>query len=261
MNKILALLSTAAALIIFVLLLWYVSVPQELIEKQIKRSIARSLGNDITVEITGLSKGPLFTLHFDRIEIYKDTLHALTITDLSTQINPLYIYKKNIELSLNGKIGTGDIRGTFLLPDGGSFSAQKIELASIHYLKGLGIESSGYLSADAILNKSSSEIRFTVGDLNISKSPLSVIPLISSFKSSQGMLTVAGDKLSVRSLSLDGDKGYARAKGYINKGMVDMKFEFMPEFGKLEEFEKILIKQYESSPGYYVFPYRGSLPI
>ena len=75
------------------------------------------------------------------------------------------------------------------------------------------------------------------------------------------MLISEGDKLTISSLSFDGDKGYARAKGDIEKGMVDMKFEFMPEFGKLEEFEKMLIKKYESSPGYYVFPYKGRLPI
>jgi hypothetical protein len=83
--------------------------------------------------------------------------------------------------------------------------------------------------------------------------------LIDSFRKVQGLITLSGNSVTINSLSLDGDRAYARAKGNIINGSADMTFELMPEFRKLEDFEKLLIKKYESSPGHYVIPFKGRL--
>jgi type II secretion system protein N len=261
MKKILILLYSAAALIIFIILAWYISVPTSLIEDRFLETVSRSAGPDIRTEITGLSKGPFFNLHLDGLDVYYDDKHAIKFTDLTLQLNPVYLLRKNLAVTLDGKLGSGDIHGDLRLPEGGTFSADSVELASIPYLRSLGVKASGQLSAEVILKKDSMEARFRIDRLQLNESPLSMIPLINSFEEVQGMVTMKGKRITVHSLSLDGEKGYARAKGDIINGSANMTFELMPEFGELEDYEKMLIKKYESSPGHYVIPFSGKLPL
>lgn len=261
MRKFLILLYSLAALIVFTILIWYFSVPSDLIKENIEKTISRSIGANTGVKITGLNKGPFFTLHLDDLAIFKGNDHVINASDISVQINPLYLYKGAVGLDLNGKIGNGSIDGVFKEVGKGVIKAKDIDLSSIQYLKDMGINCSGYLSTETKLDKDSSETRFTVTGLGMKGGALDILPLVNSFNKAQGLIIADKDQITVTSLSLDGDKGYARAKGRIVNGSVNMVFELMPESGRLEEFEKMLIKQYESSPGYYVFPYRGRLSL
>lgn len=261
MRKILIFLYSAAAFIIFTILLWYFSVPSDIVKKKIEKTISLSIGANTSVKITGLDKGPFFSLHLDDLAVYNGGTHIISASDISVQINPLYLYRGDIGIDLNGKIGTGNINGNFTKPGRGVIKTKDIDLATLQSLKDLGINGSGMLSTETIINETVSETRFTVIGLSMKGGTLDVLPLVSSFTEAQGLIIAEENKTTVKSLSLDGDKGYARAKGKIVKGRVDMVFELMPESGRLEEFEKMLINQYESSPGYYVFPYSGRLSI
>lgn len=261
MKKISYLLYAAGAFIIFVILIWYFSVPPHLIEDELERTISKSLGTDIRAEISGFKKGPFFTMYFDDLDIYRIEDHVLNISNLSVRVNPLYLFKKHLAFTLNGNIGEGHIEGRFELPEGGTIKAGNVDLGSINYLKNLGVNSTGSITASAILSNNSFETRFRIDDLNIESHALDFIPLISSFRNVRGLITVKGNDVTISSLAFEGDKGYARARGNIVNGSIDMVFEFMPETGMLEDFEKMLIKQYESSPGYYVIPYKGKLSI
>ncbi|MBI4826902.1 MAG: type II secretion system protein GspN [Nitrospirae bacterium] len=261
MRRSLIFLYSSAAIIIFTILIWYFSVPDNLIKENIEQRISRSIGANTGVKITGLEKGLFFSIHLDDLAIYKGAAHIINASDISVQMNPLYLYKGDIGLDLNGKIGGGHINGIFKEADKGVIKADGIDLSSLQYLKGLGINCSGILSSETILANNSSETKFTVTGLSMKGGALDILPLINSFTKAQGLIIADKKQITVTSLSLEGDKGYARAKGKIVNGNADMVFELMPEFNRLEEFEKMLIKQYETSPGYYVFPYRGKLSI
>lgn len=261
MRKFLILLYSSAAFIVFTILIWYFSVPTDIIKEKIEKTISMSIGANANVKITGLEKGLFFSLHLDDLAIFKGVAHIINASDISVQMNPLYLYKRDIGIQLNGKIGSGHINGVFKGTGKGVIKADGIDLSSLQYLKDLGINSSGILSSETILSNNSSETKFTVTGLSMKGGALDILPLVNSFKKAQGLIIADKNQITVTSMSLDGDKGYARAKGKIVNGSVDLVFELMPEFGRLEEFEKMLIKQYETSPGYYVFPYKGKLAI
>lgn len=259
MRNIRIFLLVTASIPFIAVLLWYFSVPSSLINKRIEESISESAGSGVRAEITGLSKGPFFDIHIESMAVYEKENRAFDITDVSARINPVYLYKKNIVLKMEGSIGKGKINGELRLPEGGVIKTEGIALDSVAYLKSLGINAKGILSSETVLSGNSSETRFTVEELDLKETPFAIIPLINSFRQVKGLVNASKDKITVTSLSFDGDKGYARAKGDIVRGNLNIVVELMPESGRLEEFEKMMLRQYESSPGLYVFPYNGRL--
>jgi hypothetical protein len=190
MKKILIPLYIAAALVIFTILVWYISVPTSLIKDKLIETISASAGPNIHTEITGLSKGLFFNLHFESLDIYDGDKHAIRITGLSLQMSPAYLYKRNLAVTISGKLGSGDIHGDLHLPDGGTINADNVGLDSIPYMKSLGIRGTGSLSAEAILKKNSLEGKFRIEGLHLEESPFSMIPLINSFNEAQGIATM-----------------------------------------------------------------------
>ena len=71
------------------------------------------------------------------------------------------------------------------------------------------------------------------------------------------VVAIKNNIITFDSVSLEGDKGYARLKGRITNGYMNMALEIMPEAGKLTSLEKMLIGKYIVSPGYYVVPLKG----
>ena len=68
-----------------------------------------------------------------------------------------------------------------------------------------------------------------------------------------------GNDLQVDSISLEGEKGFARLKGKINNGLADMTLELMPLKDSLNTLESMLIGKYIVSPGFYEIPINGPL--
>ena len=65
--------------------------------------------------------------------------------------------------------------------------------------------------------------------------------------------------IKITSISLEGDKGYARLKGDITNRRMDLSLELMPDENKLSTGESMLIGRHIVSPGYYVIPIKKSL--
>jgi len=157
-------------------------------------------------------------------------------------------------------MGKGRVFGTVKLPIEGTIEIEQAELNNIPYLKRTGIDIYGNISSEISVKGDSVKAVFQIPDLNIRESVITVIPLISSFRKMQGSLSLAGNTLKLDSVSLDGDKGYARLKGTITNGNMDLMLELMPDANKLNAMESMLIGKYIVSPGYYVLPIRGQLP-
>jgi hypothetical protein len=101
-------------------------------------------------------------------------------------------------------------------------------------------------------------VTFKIPDLSIHESEI-VIPLIETFHRIQGSFSITSNRIELESVSLEGDKGYARLKGNITNGVARLKLEIMPEAARLSSLETMLITKYFVSPGYYVVPLEGSL--
>ncbi len=100
-------------------------------------------------------------------------------------------------------------------------------------------------------------LQFEIPDLDIAESALSVIPFLNTFHKIQGALSIKNNIITFDSVSLEGEKGYARLKGRITNGYMNLSLEVMPEAGKLTSLEEMLIGKYIVSPGYYVVPLKG----
>ncbi|MBI4699051.1 MAG: type II secretion system protein GspN [Nitrospirae bacterium] len=248
-----------AGILAFIVLVWLIVIPEDVIKTAIEDSISNNGQMDLKSSVNGLRKGLLFSVYADNIELNISNTPALIITDISCRINPLYAFKKNLNFSIRGKIGTGDVQGLFDLPSGGILKLEKADLSAIPYLSSIGFQSSGLISASLFFKKGSLDITFEVPAAEIQGSMANLLP-VNSFKNIQGTLMIQGNSIKITSITMDTDKGRARFKGDMINGLMNLTLELMPAADKLNSLESTLISKYLKSPGYYVIPIKRHMP-
>lgn len=259
MSRFRYILYTVIGIPFFLILIWLVAIPNSYIETAIQDAISNNGTSAVNASVEGLKKGIFFTVYADSIDLDIDNVTALTITDISCKINPLYFINKQFAFSIEGKIGAGDLRGSFKLPEYGNLRIEGVDIMSVPYLSSAGLEGSGLISSEIKLLNNSIDIIFNIPDADISAS-LNGMPLpVNSFHKIQGSLNLIDNIINIKSISLDGDKGYARLKGDITNGIMNLALELMPLSGKLDSFESALIRSYQRSAGYYIIPIKGPL--
>lgn len=249
----------AISIPVLIILIWLIALPDSLIKTAIEDSISSHRKPNINASIKGLRKGIFFTVYADSLDLKIDRTTALRITDISSRINPLYLLKKQFAFSIKGKIGTGDIEGFFKLPDKGSLKIDRAEINAIPYLASAGLEGNGLISADLNLTDNIIDVIFKIPDADIQGLAMGMPLPISSFRKIQGALSVKENTITITSISLEGDRGYARLKGNITNGFMNLVLELMPSAGKLNSIESTLMSRYQISPGYYVISIKGPL--
>lgn len=242
------------------ILSWFFAVPDDLLKKRIEDSISTAENSAINASIEGFEKGIFFSFNADSLKLKRGDIPLFNITAISGRINPLYLLKRQLSFSITGKLGEGDIEGSFRLPEDGNLKITNADLKAIDYLSQIGIESSGYISSDIVLNGGTVQITFEIPDLNIKNSGRITLPFLNSFNRIQGALSLNEDTIKVRSISLEGTKGYARLKGAIDRGVMNLALELMPSSKEVTPVELMLIEKYKVSPGYYLIPLKGPLP-
>ncbi|MBI5740842.1 MAG: type II secretion system protein GspN [Nitrospirae bacterium] len=258
MKKVRYLILVIAAIPVFIILVWFFAVPDTLIKERIEESISGRGQGNISANVTGFRKGIFFSAGADALEISLDGMPALTITELEGSFNPRQLLSGGLVFSIKGRIGTGAVTGTLQYPSDGEIKIEAAELSSIPYLSRAGIDSGGYVSSVITIKDNSARIEFRVPDLAV-RGADSVVPFIETFHKTQGVISVTGNDVMVESLSLEGEKGFARLKGGIKNGTKDLSLELMPDMKKLNSLESMLIGKYQVSPGYYVIPVKGTL--
>ena len=237
--------------------IWFFAVPDNLIKDYIEDSASQ---HKFKADIEGLRKGFFFTLYAESLDLKKDPdSEILKITDISCRINPLYLFKKQLAFSVKGKIGTGDINGSFNLPDNGNIKITNAEIAAITYITSIGLKGNGIISGSVTFKNNTADVTFTVPDADIEGSILQMPLPLSLFRKIQGAFSIKGNTVEVVSITLEGEKLYARLSGNTAIGgkITGMTLEVMPaaEYVSTNEFkslESAILKKYEASPGYYV---------
>ena len=240
---------------VFLILAWLFAVPNELIKEKAENAVSRAGDGSMTLSIEGMRKGIFFSLYADTVNLSIGSKPALTINDLSINFTPRHLNTGELAFLVRGKIGTGTMEGTLKLPMKGNFRINKAELDSVTYLRRFGLEAGGHLSSDIELNKENVAAVFNVPDLDIRSATM--VPLLNTFRRIQGSVHLEGNDLRVDSISLEGDKGFARLKGQIKNGIADMVLELMPVERSLNTLESMIIGKYLVSPGYYSVPIKG----
>jgi type II secretion system protein N len=247
-----------AGIPIFIILVWLFAVPEDLIRGRIEDAISNAGQGNINTSLKGFKKGLFLSVHADSLDIDFDKLPAMTVTNLAGCFDPRYLIKKQLAFSIKGKMGTGNINGLLIYPADGEIKIEKTELNAISYLTHIGIKTNGHISADILLKNKSAKITFQVPDLDLQESTV-IIPFINSFHRINGALSITGNDIKFESVSLEGDKGYARLKGDIRNNIMDLRLELMPSMEKLNTIESLLIGKYIVSPGYYAIPIKGPM--
>ena len=259
MIKIRNILYVIAGIPVFIILLWVFAIPGNLIEERIEDAVAMSGNSNMSLSISGLKKGIFFALYADSLNLKIDNKPALNITGFAGSFSPRYLARGQIAFRITGKIGTGNLDGIIKLPRKGSIKIDRAELSAIPYLTQFGINIDGNVYADIDINNDIVTITFEVPDLNIDDTG-SVFPLLNTFRKLQGALSIKGNTIKIDSISLEGGKGFARLKGDITNGVMNLSLELMPDTRKLNVMESMLIGKYIVSPGYYIVPVKGPLP-
>ena len=259
MTKLRYLLYAGIIIPVFFVSCWLIVLPDSFIKTNIENSISHYGNPNTEVFVTGLKKGIFFTVFADRIEFKQEDNVVLIITDISSRINPLYLFKKQVAFSIRGKIGTGDIKGFLNIPESGTLTIDGAEINAIPYIQSLGLKVSGLVSAHINLKNNNVDVYFKTSHVDI-EDAITEIPLpFHSFQTIQGVLHLQANTIKIPSISLEGDKGYARIKGDITDGFMSLILELMPSTDELQPIESMLISKYQISPGYYVIPIEGPL--
>jgi len=243
---------------IFIILVWLFAVPEDLILGRIEDAISVAGQGKVTASLKGFRKGLFLTVHADSLDLDIERTPALTISNITGCFKAGYLIKRQIAFSFKGKIGTGNINSLLKYPADGEIKVEQADLNEIPYLTHLGMKTNGHISADILLKNESARITFQVPDMDLQESTI-VIPFINSFHRIHGALSVSGNDVKLESVSLEGDKGYARLKGDIRNNIMDLRLELMPTMEKLTSVESMLIGKYIVSPGYYVLPIKGPM--
>jgi len=254
------------AILLFTMLIWLVVVPDDLLRTGLEDALSVSLKGAFSVSISELRKSPLFLIHIKSILITMDGQEIIEIKDLNSRLNPLSLFNKKLYFTINGKTGRGGtVSGYLSIPTTGQkdqtgiLRIKGMELDSIPFLKSKGLEGEGHLSAVIRLNEGNAYIEFDIPDLEIVNTEIPALSFMETFHEVQGAININDGRIEIRSLGLEGEKGYARLRGYINRGGMDLTLELMPYPDKLTEMETMLIGRYEVSPGYYEIPIRGRI--
>ncbi|MBI5050381.1 MAG: type II secretion system protein GspN [Nitrospirae bacterium] len=254
-------LLSLALITVTVFSIWFFAVPDNIIKDYIEDSASQYKFN---ANVKGLRKGFFFTLYAENLDLKKDPdSEILKITDISGKINPLYLFKKQLAFSVKGKIGTGDIYGSFNLPENGNIEITNAEIAAIPYITSIGLKGNGIISGSIIFKNNNTDVTFTVPDADIDGSILGMPLPLTLFHKIQGAFSIKGNTIEVVSITLEGEKLYARLSGNAAIGgkkppeITGLTLEVMPaaEYVSTNEFkslESAILKKYEASPGYYV---------
>jgi len=242
--------------------IWYFAVPVSLIKDSIEGSVSAQNSRDGTrVSTEGLRKGFFFTVYADSIDLQTGSAPPLSIKNITVRINPFYLLKKQAVFSANGTVGMGNINGSFRLPVSGELTVTNIGINAIPYLTSLGIKGEGFISGKAVLKNNAIDVLFEIPDAALQDAVINVPLPLSWFNKIQGVFSITGNAVRIDSMTFEGEKGFARLKGNINNGVMNLELELMPDAGyfanEREPLELALIRQYQISPGYYLIPVKG----
>ncbi|MEW6001410.1 MAG: type II secretion system protein GspN [Nitrospirota bacterium] len=240
---------------------WLIVVPESLIINLIRESASC---NDFCIETTDFRKGLFYNFKSQKVMLKRSGNVLLSVDNMAGRINPLLLFLMRPSLSFQGDIDGGEVYGKVGLSqrivniDMDGVNIKKIPLFTI-----LGLKGEGVLSGAFNLKEGLGNLKFYIKDARFENSSFSgtMVPL-SMFNCARGIFEISEDTIKIRSLSLEGRGIYARVKGNIREGTMDLMLELMRDSSFTEGSHIFwLIESYRVVPGYYVIPIRGKIPL
>ena len=249
-----------AAVPVFFWMIWII-FPENAIQTIIEDSVA---GSQFVIEAQGLKKGLFYTVDIDALVLKGRRGELISVKNIRSYINPLFIPLFQLRLTGNGAIGDGNISGNLTLSRGkikGTLNFQKVGFGDLYFLKLTGIKGSGTLSGSVTIIESDGHAEFVSKDAVFEETEFSGVKApLNIFHMVTGSLDLRGSVIEVVSLAFQGEDIYARLKGDIRENVMDISMELMPGKSYIENpFVLAGLEAYKISPGYYIIPLKGSL--
>lgn len=252
-----------AALIMAALVwgLWVIAVPGALLVDTIEDSVRR---DGISVEVEGFRKGLFYNFTAQGVHVNKGNERLLSVRDLRGRIDLLRLFALKAAVPFEGSIGGGTLEGEAVFERNGHEISLNIDGAEAGKLALIGLadlKGNGILSGDFQMTDGHGRARFSIDEAKFETVAYSdVIVPLNLFESAKGLVRFKGNTVEVESITLEGPGVFARAKGSIKGGRLDMKLELMPEETAVPDYLlTAVIGQYRVSRGYYVIPLRTTL--
>lgn len=262
-----------AGVLLFVVGLWLIAIPAGLIQGLIEDSRGRS---DLYLKAEGLEKGLFYSIHIEKVLLkrkgFEDPL--MVFDDVHAGIDVASLLRLSPAIEFGCLLNRGRVLGDIKLTNRNYLRVRVdgISIDGIPFFELIGIRGKGSLSGDFRLKDKAGEMRFSVNGmklrstvfppkdlgkfLGVSLSGSVPVPL-DLFDGIKGEISINNGITDVKSFSMEGSGVYARVKGDIREGKMNMKMEVMTDSSfKSEYLLEMMLRQYRVSPGYYLIPLR-----
>lgn len=253
------------ALIAIPVIFWgiWIAVP----ETSIQSIIVDSLSNErLRLEVKELKKGLFYNLSIERLLLKNSGKEQISLDNIYARINPLSLILLRLDLSFNGGIGGGNISGRIKLTKNKKLIEIDVKGASINEIplfKFVGVQGTGTISGKFTIIDGTGHVEFITKDASFEPAIFSgVIVPLNFFHSMRGSMDIKGDTLNIVSVALEGKNIFARLKGVIKDGVMDINMELMPGISFIENPLFVYgLEKYKISPGYYLIPVKRELSL
>jgi type II secretion system protein N len=252
--------------VVFVFLvfgLWIIAVPESLMTSLIEGSMHDS---NVRLGVADMHKGLFYNFTCGSITLTKNDKQLLSFENIKGKINPLSLLLLKLNVTFNGELSGGTVNGSIDLFRGKSRTAVRVDGAQLQDMPifaMLGIDGRGTLSGDLNIRNTKGTVTFSVADARFSRAAFAGVAVpLEVFTGARGAMTVDGSTLRVQSFALEGEGIYARLRGDIIAGRMNLTMELMPEKSfRDQNLVFMLLTKYQVSPGYYSIPLNGPLPL
>jgi type II secretion system protein N len=255
-------ITTATVIAALVWGAWLIAVPTDAIREYAEERLRKgSLGT----ELVGLEKGLFLDFRIQAADVNRDGERLVSLENITASLKPLQSLTSLMAgVDFRGNLGGGGINGILKINKRiheADLSLNDIKVEELGLFEYTGTSGSGILNAEFNMKDNAGHAKFTVLDTRFEPITYQGLKIpINLFHTLRGAVDMEGNKLTVRSISLDGEGLYARAKGTVNNGRIDIVLELMPEKEMMSSaMVSVLLRPYKVSPGHYEIPIKTSL--
>lgn len=248
--------------VVLVFGIWIVAVPQGLLSSLINNSLQDS---PVDVEIVNLKKGPFYDVSIGRIVVKQAGVKVLSVDNVSGRLIFSSLLRLKPGIAFNGDIAGGELQGTFYFSGGErrlDVVLKQARIEEVPFFARAGLGGKGLISGEYHAINNAGNLEFTVSDADIRAASFGGVPVpLNMFHTARGAMEINGRVLRIISFAMEGKGIYARVRGNVSAGMLNLTMEIMPDVSlERQNMMFSMIRRYEVSPGHYSIPIRSAIP-
>lgn len=237
--------------------------------------LVRVAGNaGYTLDCTGFSKSFPLGIEADALELSSAKGSLLKLRDTKVRLKLLPLLTGKARVAYRGEIGAGELTGELDLgrDTGWSVQCRGVRLEDIPFFASVAkarVRGELKLSGELATGKGGAgEMQLEVRGAEVAGVKIGAMPLPdAAYREVRGALSIAKGRAVLKSFTLNGDGIYVRLSGdtALSKPLggspLNLTMEMMPKpsFLERQKFVFLLLAKYQSSPGAFSIPIRGTL--